>query len=142
MIKVLFSNTSALAKSDSARLSIALLTLRVVVGLAFMAHGFGKIQAPFSWMPPESPVPGIFQALAALAEFGGGFALILGLLIPLVSLGLMSTMTVAMFVQISRGDPFFGGYELAMVYFVIALFFLLAGPGRFSADKVILEKIK
>ena len=64
---------------QSTKVSIALLLLRVVMGLAFMYHGWGKIQSPFSWMPPEAPIPGIFQFLAAISEFGGGLALILGM---------------------------------------------------------------
>lgn len=42
----------------------ALLLIRVVAGIAFMTHGWGKIQNPFGWMGPEAPVPGVFQALA------------------------------------------------------------------------------
>jgi len=61
--------------------SAGLLLLRVVMGIAFLFHGWPKIQNPLGWMGPESPVPAIFQALAALAEFGGGMALIVGLLI-------------------------------------------------------------
>ncbi len=116
------------------RISIALLALRVIVGVAFIAHGAGKIAAPFSWMGPDAPVPGILQALAALAEFGGGIALIVGLLTPLASLGLASTMVVAVNFHLSKGDAFVGGYELAAVYLFASIAFLLAGPGRYSLD--------
>ncbi|MDH3815238.1 MAG: DoxX family protein, partial [Acidobacteriota bacterium] len=44
---------------------ISLLLIRVVAGLAFMLHGWGKIQNPFGWMGPDAFAPGIFQALAA-----------------------------------------------------------------------------
>lgn len=124
----------------SARVSLGLLLLRLVVGLAFMFHGFGKIQHPFNWMGPEAKVPGIFQALAALSEFGGGLAWMLGVLTPLASFGLACTMTVAVWTHaVIMGDPFVskgkgGAYELAAVYFCVALLLLLAGPGRFSVD--------
>ena len=62
----------------------ALLLLRIVAGVAFMLHGWGKIQHPFSWMGPD--MPGFLQALAALSEFGGGAAWALGLLTPLASI--------------------------------------------------------
>ena len=120
--------------TSSTRVSTALLLLRLIVGVAFIAHGAGKIAAPFSWMPPEAPVPGILQALAALSEFGGGIALILGLLTPLASLGLIVTMAVAAVFHIGKGDGFVGGYELALVYLVASIVFLLVGPGRFSVD--------
>lgn len=125
---------------------LALLLLRVVVGLAFMLHGWGKIQNPFAWMGPEGFAPGFLQALAALSEFGGGLAWILGLLTPLASLGIASTMAVAFSTHaFLRGDPFVsmtGGpaSELAAVYFCIAMLLLALGPGRFSLDRMIFGK--
>src|SRR5688500_1887660 len=103
----------------SSRASAGLLLLRLVVGLAFMFHGWGKIQHPFDWMGPDAPVPGIFQGLAALSEFGGGLAWMLGLLTPLASFGLLCTMAVAVYTHaVVKGDPFVstgagGAYEPA-----------------------------
>jgi putative oxidoreductase len=122
---------------------LALLLVRVVVGLAFTIHGASKIQNPFGWMGPDAFAPGIFQALAALSEFGGGLAWIFGLATPLASLGIASTMTVAFSMHaIMRGDPFVsktGGpaYELAAVYFCVAILLIAMGPGRFSLDRLI-----
>ncbi|HET9452259.1 MAG TPA: DoxX family protein [Aggregicoccus sp.] len=120
----------------TSRASLGLLALRVFAGVALMFHGWGKIQKPFGWMGPEAPVPALLQALAALSEFGGGLALILGLLTPLAMLGVLSTMGVALYTHISRGDPFVGrpSWELAGVYFTVAVCMLLAGPGRYSLD--------
>jgi putative oxidoreductase len=121
----------------------ALLLLRFVAGLAFMIHGWGKIQNPFGWMGPDAPVPGIFQALAAVSEFGGGLAWIIGLLFPLASLGVAFTMGVAAsFHAFVWGDPFVakgggGAYELALVYFCLSVLFLAIGPGRFSIDRTV-----
>lgn len=120
------------------RISLGLLAVRIATGIAFMLHGWPKIQNAFSWMGPDAPVPGIFQALAAFAELGGGIALILGLLTSLASIGLLITMTVAALFHISKGDPFVGhdgSWELAGVYWTLSLLFLLAGPGYFSLDK-------
>jgi uncharacterized membrane protein YphA (DoxX/SURF4 family) len=66
--------------STSARVSAGLLLLRLVAGLGFVFHGYGKIQNPFGWMGPDAATPGIFQALAAVSEFGGGIAWMLGVL--------------------------------------------------------------
>jgi len=121
--------------------SIALLLMRIVAGSAFMIHGWGKMQAPMSWMGPDAPVPGVFQFLAAFSEFVGGLAWIIGLLTPLASLGLMITMLVAtamhMFVM---KDPFVnltGGsaYELPLVYLTIAVVLFKVGPGKYSLDE-------
>ena len=38
----------------SPRVSAGLLILRLVAGLAFVFHGYGKITKPFAWMPPEA----------------------------------------------------------------------------------------
>jgi putative oxidoreductase len=121
------------------RSGVGLLAVRVVAGLAFMFHGWPKIHNPFGWMGPDAPMPGIFQALAALSEFGGGLAWVLGALTPLGSFGLLCTMTVATWTHaVVRGDPFVstGGaaYEPALVYFTIALLMILAGPGSLSVD--------
>jgi putative oxidoreductase len=125
---------------------IALLLLRVVCGLAFMLHGWGKIQHPLNWMGPDSFAPPFFQALAAISEFGGGLAWILGLLTPLASLGVLSTMcTATWYHAIKRGDPFVSNtgepaFELAAVYLCIALVLIALGPGRFAADRVVFGK--
>jgi putative oxidoreductase len=137
-IKRLFAVPRYAAFADT-----ALLILRVVAGAAFMMHGWGKIQHPFNWMGPKAFAPGPFQALAALAEFGGGAAWILGMLTPLASLGILSTMCVAVFtVAVKSHAPFVsntGGasWELAAVYLAVSLVFLAFGPGRFSLDRTI-----
>lgn len=125
----------------ASRLGPALLILRAVCGIALMHHGWRKIQDPFGWMGPDATTPGIFQALAALAEFGGGLAWILGLLTPLASLGVLCTMIVAITGHVGRGDPFVGkgSWELAALYATVAVLLGLAGPGRFSLDALILR---
>ena len=130
--------------------SAALLVLRLIAGTAFMFHGWGKIQHPFAWMPPQAPVhiPVLFQFLAAISEFGGGMAWILGLLTPIASLGIFSTMSVACYMHmIVRHDPFvnpMGGlsYETALGYWGIALLIFALGPGKFSLDHQIFGERK
>ena len=126
----------------SVRGAFGLLVLRLVVGAAFIFHGWPKIQNPFGWMGPDAPMPGILLFLAALAEFGGGAALILGALTRVAALGLAATMAVAGMVHIRAEDPFVsltGGrsWELAAIYFACSVLFLLAGSGRFSLDALL-----
>lgn len=124
----------------SGRGSIGLLIVRLISGLGLMFHGFGKIQKPFSWMGPDSPVPAIIQSLAAISEFGGGLALILGLLTPIAAFGIFCTMMYAILsVHLKNGDPFVnrqGGrsYEVAALYLASALLILITGPGTLSLD--------
>jgi putative oxidoreductase len=122
--------------------AVGLLLGRLVVGLAFIFHGWPKVQNATEWMGPEAGVPGFLQAAAAVSEFGGGIALILGLLTPLASLGIAGTMVGALamahlpqghaFVASKPGEP---SFELAAVYLAVALLFLLVGPGSLSADR-------
>lgn len=123
------------------RAALGLLVLRIAFGTAFVFHGYGKIIHAFDWMGATAPVPGFLQALAAFAEFGGGIALILGLLSTLAALGLFCTMLVALFmVHIPMGHPFVANgpgqpsYEPALVYATISFFLMLAGPGCYSLD--------
>jgi len=122
--------------------SVGLLLVRLVTGLAFILHGWPKIQNPFGWMG-DAPVPGVMQAAAAVAEFGGGIALILGLLTPLAALGIAATMVVAIgMVHLPHGDPFIGkpeqpSYELAAGYLAVVVMLLLVGPGRLSLDALL-----
>jgi putative oxidoreductase len=127
--------------------SVGLLGLRLVMGAAFILHGWPKIQHPFDWMGATASVPAIFQLLAALAEFGGGMALIVGLLTRLASLGIMTNMIVALaIVHLPHGDPFVGkpgghSYEPAAVYLACAVLFVILGPGRYSLDALLFRTV-
>jgi putative oxidoreductase len=118
--------------------AVGLLVLRLIAGLAMMQHGLPKIQKPFEWMGPG--MPGFLQALAALSEFGGGLAVAAGLLTPLAAFGILCTMAVAAVkVHMLAGHPWVANtpgpsYELASIYFAIALLLILIGPGRLSLD--------
>ncbi|MDA8122202.1 MAG: DoxX family protein [Deltaproteobacteria bacterium] len=137
-----FSVRNALRVSGhSTAASIALLLLRLIAGSAFILHGWQKVQNPVGWMGPASSIPGVLQFLAAISEFGGGIGWVSGFLTPLASLGIASTMTIAVSLHlIVLKDPFVnltGGhsYELALVYLGIALLVLVLGPGKFSLDR-------
>lgn len=122
--------------------SLSLLFLRLVAGLAFYYHGYGKMISPFTWMGVDASIPGFLQFLAALAEFGGGIFWIAGLLMPVASIGLAVTMLVASSLHFFiLGDPFVsmegGSYELALIYLAVSLVFLTFGPGKFSLDRLI-----
>lgn len=120
------------------RLSFSLLLVRVVFGVAMAIHGWPKFQNLTTWMGPDAPVPAILVALAAIAEFLGGIAIALGALTSLSSFGMACTMLVAAAFHISKGDPWIGkggpSWELAGIYFVLSVLFLLVGPGKFSVD--------
>ena len=123
-----------------------LLIVRIIFGAGIALHGWGKIQHPFSWMGPEAGVPGILQCLAALSEFGGGIALMLGLLTPIAMFGLACTMLAAIFtVHLKAGQPFVASgagpsYEKAALYLGVALLMIFTGPGALSLDAKLFGK--
>jgi len=100
-------------------------------------HGLPKIQNPMGWMQGPQAMPGFLQLLAALAEFGGGIALMLGFFTRLGALGIAITMAVAIFTA-HAGDPFVAqgkrSFESAALYLAAASMLLLGGPGAYSVD--------
>lgn len=77
--------------------------------------------------------------LAGGAEFFGGLALVLGLLVRPAAASLSFAMLVAIFaVHFSKG--FFldkGGYEYALALFAASLSLLISGGGRYAVDALL-----
>ncbi len=129
-------------------LNSGLLILRLVLGLAFVGHGSQKL---FGWFGGGGlkgttgmmtriglRAPALWAVLAALAEFGGGLLLALGLLNPLGSLGIIAAMLVAIS-QVHWAKGFWnskGGFEFPLINLAAALALALTGPGAYSLDAV------
>ena len=139
----------------SGRAAVALLLIRLVFGVGIVLHGWDKVihGGPFHWadeMGSLSNIPHPLQALATCAEVGGGIALIGGFLTPLAMLGLAVTMTVALykghlvagegFVSLDR--PFKPTYEIVAHFLIVAVAFLLSGPGTLSLDYLLFGRKK
>ncbi len=125
------------------RTSAGILLLRIIVGLAYMVHGWPKIQHPASWMGAHAFAPAWLQAIVAVVEFCGGFGLIVGFLTPLVALGIIADMAVAILrVHLPMGGHWIGGpgsFEVPLFYLVAMIAFLVMGPGRFSIDAILTQ---
>ncbi|MBX9879503.1 MAG: DoxX family protein [Candidatus Obscuribacterales bacterium] len=120
--------------------SLAMLFLRLVAGSAFVFHGWLKIQEPFTWLGPNAPINGYFQALAAFSEFGGGIAWSIGFLMPFASLGMLIMMSMAVYFRAAHGEPFVGydgSYESSLGYAAMSFLLLMIGPGRFALDAIL-----
>ncbi len=120
-----------------------LLVLRVAVAAIMMfAHGADKL-VNFGDKVAVFPDPLGFGATASLilavfAEFFCSLAVGFGFLTRLATIPLIITMLVAAFV-VHGGDPW-RDKELAIMYFIIYLVILIAGPGRFSIDRMVFQK--
>lgn len=126
-------------------LDIALLALRVGLGLAVAAHGAQKLLGWFGghgiagtggFFDSIGFRPGKTNAiLAGLGEAAGGLLLALGLFTPIGGAAVAATMLVAASVHSKAG--FFaqsGGYELPLFYGIAGAVLTISGPGQFSID--------
>lgn len=121
--------------------------LRIVTGLTFAAHGSQKLFGWFGgyglagtgqWLESIGIAPGyLMAALAGGAEFFGGLALIVGLLVRPAAVSLLVAMLVAIF-SVHWVNGFFitaNGYEYAMILGLISAVLLIEGAGKLSLDR-------
>ena len=122
------------------QIALGLLILRIGVGIAFMIHGFPKLfmggALGLSKGLAASGIPGgvVAAYMAALAEFFGGMALIVGLLFRPTTVILAFTMLVALIYHFRHGDSFIT-YSHALESGILFVALTIAGPGRFSLDR-------
>ncbi len=118
---------------------LGLLIFRIYLGLSMaIAHGWMKIppmqQLVEGLASMGFPAPTFFAWCAALAEFGGGVLIALGLLTRLSAGALGFTMFVAGFVA-HANDPF-QVKELAFLFLASCVLLVFTGAGKYSLDKV------
>ncbi len=127
-------------------ISVALLILRLMLGLTLAVHGADKL---FGWfggsgfakttqaMQAQGFKPASFWAgLGALGELGGGLFLALGFLTPLGAAGAFAAMLMAV-VKFHWKNGFWlqkGGYEYALSLLVVSIAIGIIGPGSYSLD--------
>ena len=128
------------------------LILRVsTAGLLAWYHGWGKFSGAMGylfggqeWGFPGFvgslgfPFPTFFALCAALAEFVGCLLLAAGLFTRYAAAAIAMTMAVAVYHHL-RSDM---RYELAAVYFLTGLFFVLSGAGKIAVDEWLRRRAK
>ena len=114
----------------------ALLFLRLVLGVIFLAHGVPKLRnlkSTGEWMGQSGFRPGwLWAPVVAIAESCGGLALILGFGTPLVALALGIQFAVINFWKIFREEPLVGGFELDLAILAGLLVLLTVGGGAWG----------
>ena len=135
-----------------------LTVVRVVLGIAFFAHGAQKLLGWFGGHGLEATVRtfhdhlGIPTPLAYLAistEFFGGLGLIVGLLSRIAALGVAITMLVAMFKvhwQFGFFINWFGdkkghGIEYHLLAIALAAVIIAHGAGALSLDRALYRQV-
>jgi putative oxidoreductase len=129
------------------QIDTGLTILRLIVGAIFVAHGgqklfiFGLDGVAGAFGQMGIPMAGILGPFAAFVEFFGGLALISGLLTRLASLGLLSTMVVAI-LKVHLPNGFFApnGIEFPLALVGGTALLALTGAGSWSIDGLIAKK--
>lgn len=123
---------------------IGILVARILMPILFIVAGWGKITgyAGTQQYMEAMGVPGAILPLIILLEFGGGIAIVFGLLTRTTAIitAIFSVLTALMFhsnfaegvnsLMFMKNLTIAGGY----------LLLFLMGPGRFSIDRVLNKK--
>lgn len=120
---------------------LALLVLRVVLGIIMLYHGWPKLTnlggtiEGFTGM--GIPLPALSAIFATVAEVGGGLLLLAGAFTDVAGLLVAIDMLGAiLFVHAKNGfavDK--GGFEWPLALFAMALAVAFAGPGRYAVGR-------
>ena len=138
---------------------VALLILRVLLGLVFFPHGMSKLTTMFGgygfegtmgFFTTKLGIPAVFAFLAIMAEGAGWLGLVTGLLTRVAAFGIAMNMAVAVYMMHWQNGFFmnwFGnqkgeGYEFHILVIAIALVLIIKGGGKWSADKAIADVIE
>ena len=142
--------TSIITKTEE---SLSALTLRLIAGILFVAHGAQKLFAWFGgyglegtgqWMESIGLAPGYLMALmAGSVEFFGGILLIIGFLTRPTSFVLAITMLVAIFTAHIDNGLFMSnnGYEFGLALFAISISLMFSGAGKLSLDNALAQRL-
>ena len=122
-----------LLKTD---LDVALLLVRLGLGLGFLAHGVQKLQGLDGVVGffGSLGMPAFMAYVVALVETLGGLAMILGVFTEYAGLSLAAVMVgaIALVKMKMLGDKGYVGMELDVMYLLSALAIAFAGPGKYA----------
>lgn len=137
MIKKILST-----KVSDTQLNVALLILRVTVGIIMAHHGYIKITHFDEYRGKFVDFLGLGLSISLMLAIGSEFfcslLLIGGLLTRFALVPLIITMLVAVF-QAHSGD-ILGDGEMAFLYLAIYISLLLKGAGAYSVDNFLFNK--
>lgn len=132
------------------------LPLRLIVGVGFILHGYAKLaRGPESFIHILDalgvPAPFLMAWATILVELICGALMLVGLLIPLISVPMVVVLLVAIFTvhlpngfssikleSVTSAGAHFGqpGYETDLLYIAAIIALVLGGAGPLSIDEV------
>ena len=123
--------------------SLLILVVRVVFGILFFTHGLDKLMN-FNEIVGQYPnVMGFGSYMTLMitifCEFCCSLFFIAGLLVRIMTIPMIIAMGVAFF---DIHDAILPEGELALIYFIVFIILYITGPGRFSADYLIDNRLK
>lgn len=118
---------------------LALLVLRVVLGIILVAHGYQKVLGGgfhgHAEFVGKLGMPHWMAYFSTGAEFFGGIALILGVFTRFFSFAVLIEMLVII-VKVEWKHGLKGGYEFPLVLAATAFFLIFFGAGPMSLDAI------
>ena len=131
----------------TARYGLAI--LRIVLGIAMLVHGWSKLSGGVDGVAGffgtlGIPIPGLMAWVVTIVELVGGILLVVGFLTQIVGILIALDMLGAiLFAFLLRGAPFIENgaiiWEKEAVFAAAALCIVLAGPGAWSVDEVVVD---
>jgi len=119
---------------------LALLALRLTLGIIFVAHGSHKVYGhlhEFANNVSGLGLPAWLGYISAFTEFLGGILIILGALTRGAAFALLINMSVAIAkVHWKHGLMGTGGYEFPLALWTIAFALIFLGAGPISIDSI------
>lgn len=125
--------------AEERRMGLSLLVVRLASAACFLYHGSAILFGAFGGPGPQGfaqythlPLPVAY--LVGAAQFGGGLAMLTGVLARLGALAIIPVMLGAIFmVHLPKGfDITKGGFEYALTQLLIAVAILISGAGPYS----------
>lgn len=104
------------------KVSISLLLIRIMLGITMALHGIQKFMnlSDTTDFFVSLGLPSFMPIIIALIEVVGGIFMIIGLLVPLVSLGFIALLGTAIF-MLKSTSGFVNGYELELLLIVMSI---------------------
>ena len=136
--------------------------LRLIVGYGFMQHGFAKLsRGPDSFAAILQgmgvPAPHLMAWLTILTELLGGFAVLLGAFVTIVSVPMTAVLLMAMLkvhlpygfssiklLSVTSTGAKFGpvGYEVILLYFACLAALVIGGSGPLAIDGIVRRRFE